>query len=190
MFLLATATSGLPKKNPAVSVGATAPDFTATDADGREFRLSDLRGRPVLMKFYRGYWCPYCVGELEQLNRFASEFEKIGVSLIAVSSDRVDELAPFSHKHKWRIRLLADPTLAIHQLYNVHSPKFAPRRGPVRDLAIPITILLDKEGRVLWLEQTTNFRVRPQAEMVLARAKALLPDTKTATADACDVCVA
>jgi peroxiredoxin len=192
MFLVATATSGLPKKKLAVSVGATAPDFTATDANGREFRLSDLRGRPVLMKFYRGYWCPYCVGELEQLNRFASEFEKIGVSIIAVSSDRVDELEPFARKLKWHIRLLADPTLAIHQLYNVQSRKFAPRRGPFRDLAIPTSILLDKEGRVLWLEQTTNFRVRPQADLVLAKAKALLPDTasNTAMADVCDVCVA
>jgi peroxiredoxin len=192
MFLLATATSGLPKKKTAVSVGATAPDFTATDANGREFRLSDLRGRPVLMKFYRGYWCPYCVAELEQLNRFASDFEKIGVSLIAVSSDRVDELEPFARKHKWQIRLLADPTLAIHQLYNVQSRKFAPRRGPFRDLAIPTTILIDKDDRVLWLEQSTNFRVRPQADTVLARAKALLPNAAldTAVPDTCDACAA
>src|SRR5262245_64672222 len=103
MFLVATATSDLPKKTLAVSVGPIAPDFTATDATGRDFRLSDLRGRPVLLKFYRGFWCPYCVAELEQLNRYAAEFEKRRVSLIAVSSDRVDELEPFARKHKWRI---------------------------------------------------------------------------------------
>jgi len=192
MFLVATATSDLPKKKLAVSVGAIAPDFTATDATGRELRLSDLRSRPVLLKFYRGFWCPYCVAELEQLNRYAADFEKLGVTLIAVSSDRVDEIEPFARKHNWRIRLLADPALTIHRLYNVQSRKFTPKRGPFRDLAIPTTILLDKDGRVLWLEQTTNFRVRPQADMVLAKAKALLPDTPshTAAADACDVCAA
>ena len=192
MFLVATATSDLPNKKLAVSVGAIAPDFTATDATGREFRLSDLRSRPVLLKFYRGFWCPYCVAELEQLNRYAAEFEKLGVSLIAVSSDRVDELEPFARKHKWRIRLLADPDLAIHRLYNVQSRKFTPKRGPFRDLAIPTTILLDEDGRVLWLEQTSNFRVRPQADMVLAKAKALLPETPSgeAAAEACDVCAA
>jgi peroxiredoxin len=189
LFLVATATSDLPKKKLAVSVGAMAPDFAATDAAGREFRLSDQRSGPVLLKFYRGFWCPYCVAELEQLNRYAAEFEKIGVSLIAISSDRVDELEPFAGKHKWRIRLLADPTLAIHRQYNVQSRKFTPKRGPFRDLAIPTTILLDKEGRVLWLEQTTNFRVRPQADMVLAKAKALLPETPsdTTAVQACDV---
>jgi len=194
LFLLGTATSGLPEKKPAVTVGAIAPDFTATDADGHEFRLSDLRGRTVLMKFYRGYWCPYCVGELEQLNSFASDFEKIGVMLVAVSSDRVDELQPFARKHKWRIQLVADPTLAIHRLYNVQSRKFSLKRGPFRDLAIPTTILIDKEGRVLWFEQTTDFRVRPQADMILAKAKAkaLLPSaaSDSAVPDTCDVCAA
>src|SRR5262249_54643320 len=136
--LLGTATSCLPEKKPAVTVGAIAPDFTATDADGHEFRLSDLRG--------------------------------------------------------WRIQLVADPTLAIHRLYNVQSRKFSLKRGPFRDLAIPTTILIDKEGRVLWLEQTTDFRVRPQADMILAKAKAkaLLPSaaSDTAVPDTCDVCAA
>jgi len=55
MFLVATTTSDLPKKKLAVSVGTIAPDFTGTDATGRDFRLSDLCSRPVLLKFYRGF---------------------------------------------------------------------------------------------------------------------------------------
>jgi peroxiredoxin len=191
LFLLATSTSGLPAKNLAVTVGEPAPDFTSVNAEGRRFQLSDLRGSPVLVKFYRGFWCPYCVAELDQLNRFAKDFGALGVKLVALSSDRVDELRPFGRKHKWAIQLLADPALAVHRLYNVQVRKFAPRRGPFRDLAIPTTILIDRDGRVLWFEQTPDFRVRPQADMVLAKAKALLPDaTSDAAAEACDVCAA
>jgi peroxiredoxin len=189
LFLLATSTSGLPSRKLAVAVGQPAPDFSLTDADGRPFRLSELRGAPVLMKFYRGYWCPYCVGELAQLDRFAEDFAALGVKLVAVSSDRVDELAPFRRKHGWAIRLIADPTLVAHRLYNVQFRKFTPRRGPFRDLAIPTTILIDRDGRVLWVEQTPDFRVRPQADMVLAKAQALLPGDAAAAA-ACDVCAA
>lgn len=188
LFLLATSTSGLPSRKLAVAVGQPAPDFSLTDADGRLFRLSELSGSPVLLKFYRGYWCPYCVGELAQLDRFAGDFAALGVRLVAVSSDRVDELAPFRRKHDWAIRLLADPALVVHRLYNVQSRKFTPRRGPFRDLAIPTTILIDRDGRVLWLEQSTDFRVRPQADMVLAKAKALLPGGDAAAS--CDVCAA
>lgn len=189
LFLLGTMTSGLPQQRPTVSIGSIAPDFSAIDADGQPFRLSALRGTPVLLKFYRGYWCPYCVAELAQLDRYAKDFAAHNVKLVALSSDRADELAPFKSKRNWAITLIADPALIVHRLYNVQSRKFAPRRGPFRDLAIPTTILIDKDGRVLWLEQTTDFRVRPQADVVLAKTKALLGDTSAAVAGkSCAVC--
>jgi peroxiredoxin len=188
LFLLATATSGLPNQRLAVVVGNVAPDFTATDADGKDFRLSELRGSAVLLKFYRGYWCPYCVAELAQLDGHARDFAALGIALVAISSDRADELQPFGRKHHWAIKLVADPALAVHRLYNVQFRKFALTRGPFRDLAIPTTILIGKDGRVLLIEQSPDFRVRPQADMLLDKARALLPDAPST--DSCDVCAA
>ncbi len=179
---------------PAAGRGGRRPcsGFPWLDADGEEFRLSDLRGSPLLLKFYRGYWCPYCVAELAQLDQFAKDFEALGIKLVAVSSDRVDELRPFKRTHNWAIRLVADPGLAIHRLYNVQQRNFTPRRNPFRDLAIPTTILIDRDGRVRWLEQAVDFRVRPQAAMVLAKITALLSaiDLDGKAGDACDVCAA
>jgi peroxiredoxin len=191
LFLLGTFRSGLPHQQPAVAVDALAPDFSGLDAYGKELRLSDLRGTPVLLKFYRGYWCPYCVAELAQLNKFAEDFAALGIKLVAVSSDRVDELRPFKRKHDWDITLVADPALVIHRLYNVQQRNFTPRRGPFRDLAIPTTILLDRDHRVLWLDQAVDFRVRPQAAAVLAKAQALLSSVAPhVSTEPCDVCAA
>ena len=202
LFLFATAKSGLDYQQPAMAVGEMAPDFSATKADGTELRLSDLRGSPVLLKFYRGYWCPYCVAELAQLDRFAKDFSTLGVKLVAVSSDRPDELRAFMRKQSWAITLLADPELAAHRLYNVQQRNFTPhnvqqrnftpRRGPFRDLAIPSTILIDADGRVLLIEQAIDFRVRPQAEVLLAKTRALLGGraSDAVAADSCEVCVA
>ena len=190
LFLLATATSGLPAQPSAISVGDIAPEFRVLDSKGHDIHLSDLRGTPVLLKFYRGYWCPYCVAELDQLNRYAKEFEALGVKLIALSSDRVDELAIFEKKHDWAVRLLADPDLVAHRRYNVQHRNFAARRGPFREIAIPTTILIDADGRVLLLERTPDFRVRPQADMILAKTRALLAGNANASSEACDVCVA
>jgi peroxiredoxin len=144
------------------------------------------------LKFYRGYWCPYCVGELDQLNRYAKDFAALGVTLVALSSDRVDELQAFRRKHDWAITLLADPALDVHRLYNVQQRNFTPRRGPFRDLAIPSTILIDRDGRVLLIEQSVNFRVRPQADRILAKTKALVTESalESAAAASCDVCAA
>jgi thiol-disulfide isomerase/thioredoxin len=86
LFLLATATSGLPNQTLAATVGAIAPDFVATDADGREFNLSEQTGSPVLLKFYRGYWCPYCVAELTQFDRVVKEFASLGVKLERIAA--------------------------------------------------------------------------------------------------------
>jgi peroxiredoxin len=192
LFLLATATSGLPDQKLTAPVGAMAPDFVAIDADGREFRLSEQVGSPVLLKFYRGVWCPYCVAELSQLDRVGKDFAALGVKLVAISSDRVDELQSFERKHAWAITLLADPSLAVHRLYNVQHRNFTPKRGPFREIAIPTTVLIDGEGRVAWLEHSEDFRVRPQADVVLAKARSLLAcaEVEGPAGDSCDVCAA
>jgi hypothetical protein len=44
------------RQAPAIEIGAPAPDFTLPDHEGAPFRLSSLRGRPVLMKLFRGHW--------------------------------------------------------------------------------------------------------------------------------------
>jgi hypothetical protein len=56
LFLLLTLTSGLPQQPPTVTVGSQALDFQALDAAGHTFRLSQLQGAPVLLKFFRGHW--------------------------------------------------------------------------------------------------------------------------------------
>ncbi len=56
LFLFVTLTSRLPEKRPSAGVGQPAPDFTARDADDKNFTLSSLKGRTVLLKFFRGYW--------------------------------------------------------------------------------------------------------------------------------------
>jgi len=49
-------TMRLPKPQKKFTAGETAPDFTLKDQDGRDLTLSSLRGNPVLLVFYRGYW--------------------------------------------------------------------------------------------------------------------------------------
>ncbi len=55
-FLIMTLTSGTPSTAPAVEVGHPAIDFTTTDSQGDPFTLSQVKGRPVLLKFFRGHW--------------------------------------------------------------------------------------------------------------------------------------
>lgn len=56
LFFFITWISGLPTPSMQVAVGQPAPDFTTLDSSGATFSLSSLRGRPVLLKFFRGHW--------------------------------------------------------------------------------------------------------------------------------------
>jgi len=167
LFLL-TFMSGLPRQRAAVAVGQKAPDFQSFDAEGKEFRLSDLAGAYVLLKFFRGTWCPYCVADLKRWSESRADLDALGIHLVAVSHDSVEELKQFKRKRNWKMTLVADPSLEIIRRYNLQNRNFTPKRGPFRDMAIPAAILIGGDGIVLWMQQATDFRIRSQPEAVLA----------------------
>lgn len=177
-FFFLTFMSGLPDQQAAVSVGRTAPDFRSLDADGREFRLSELAGSRVLLKFFRGTWCPYCVADLRLWNAYRGDLRALGLKLVAVSHDSVEELREFKRKHGWEVTLVADAKLEIIRRYNLQNHNFTPKKGPFRDMAIPATVLIDADGKVLWISQATDFRVRLHPEKVLAAVRAVLSARK------------
>lgn len=55
-YLALTQISGMPTTPMTLAAGQPAPDFTTPDSTGAPFTLSSLRGRPVLLKFFRGHW--------------------------------------------------------------------------------------------------------------------------------------
>lgn len=56
MFFIFIMISAMPKVKPGVEVGKPFVDFTTLDSDGNEFILSSLKGKPILLVFYRGHW--------------------------------------------------------------------------------------------------------------------------------------
>ena len=92
-------------ESPQLKAGAPAPSFTLTTLDGRELRLSDLRGKKVLLYFW-ATWCTPCVASLPSLKEFYArssrrdDFTMIGLSL----DDSDDVVRRFVEKHQvpWR----------------------------------------------------------------------------------------
>ena len=181
-FFFLTFMSGLPVQQAAVAVGSKAPDFRSFDSDGREFRLSELSGSRVLLKFFRGTWCPYCVADLPLWSEQREELRALGLKLVAVSHDSVEDLQRFKQGRGWNITFVADPALEIIRRYNLQNHNFTPKGGPFRDMAIPAAILIDKDGKVLWMSQATDFRVRSHPAKVLSDVRAALGPGKSGPA--------
>jgi peroxiredoxin len=93
----------------ALQVGNKAPAFELSDHNGRVVRSSEFlkKGR-VIICFFRGRWCPFCVGQMEALNAIYPEIQKSRGSLIAISPQTVHQSSLMADQHKLRFPLLSD----------------------------------------------------------------------------------
>jgi peroxiredoxin len=94
-------------ENEPLSVGTPAPDFELPDANGKPVRLSDLRGRPVVLVFYPLDWSPTCSDQLSLYQSELEEFERLGVQVVGVSVDSI-----YSHGAWAAVRGITFPLLA------------------------------------------------------------------------------
>jgi peroxiredoxin len=113
---------------------------------------------------------------LQRWESFRPEFEKFGVRMIAVSPDNVKETRGLQKKLGAGIRLLADEDLKLIERFGVrHEKGIAPTaRGVLRPLSVPTTILVDGAGVVRWIDQTDDYRLRSDADRVLAAVESNL----------------
>jgi peroxiredoxin len=106
-----------------------------------------------------------------------AEFDALGIQMLAISPDTVAEAARLERKGL-SMPLLADPELAVTDLYGLRHPgAFAGtpgKRGIRRPLAVPTTLLIDAEGVVRWIDRAEDYRVRSEASRVLGAVRPLL----------------
>jgi thiol-disulfide isomerase/thioredoxin len=82
-----------------IAVGDKVLPFTAKTSQGATFDSAELSGKRVLLKFFRGDWCPYCSAELIAFNEMSAKLEKHGVSIAALLANRH---AARAGGHQWR----------------------------------------------------------------------------------------
>jgi len=109
-------------KSTMLPAGATAPDFTLKSTPDQSVKLSDFRGRPVVLAFYPADWSPVCGDQMALYNEILAEFQKLGAELLGISVDGAWCHTAFSRDRKLHFPLLADfePKGAVARLYGVY----------------------------------------------------------------------
>ena len=93
----------------ALSIGGNAPGFELSDHNGRVVKSADmLQQGPLVICFFRGRWCPFCVGQLEAMNVIVARVQDAGASLVAVSPQTVQQSFFMADQHRFRFPLLSD----------------------------------------------------------------------------------
>src|SRR5215208_839181 len=103
--------------------GDTAPDFALQNQDGETVRLSDLRGRSVVLYFYPRADTPGCTTQAGGLRDHAADYEAARAVVLGVSPDAPERLRRFADKHGLPFTLLGDPHHRVLEAYGVWKEK-------------------------------------------------------------------
>ena len=114
-----------PAQNAGLPVGTEAPDFALPDAEGKTVRLSDYRGKPVVLVFYPLDWSPGCSQQLDLYQHDLAEFTRRGAVLLGISVDSIYSHGAWAAVRGITFPLLADfhPKGAVAQSYRVYRDR-------------------------------------------------------------------
>jgi peroxiredoxin len=167
-------------------VGALVPEFTLNDATGKPVRSEDMLALgPLVIKFFRGRWCSYCMTELEAWRDLYGQLREREVLMVAISPQTERQSDFMAGQHGLPFPVLSDPACALAEQFGlvytvpesmrsyylsilVNIP-FINGESSWR-LPLPATYVISPAGRIVLAEAHADFRVRPEPEEALAAA--------------------
>jgi peroxiredoxin Q/BCP len=129
-----------------LKAGDIAPDFSVNDQDGNPVKLSDFKGKKVVLYFYPKDSTPGCTAESCNLRDNYQALQKAGYEVLGVSKDDEKSHQKFINKFELPFTLLADTEKDIHEKYGTWVEKSMYGRkymGTAR-----VTFLIDEEGKI------------------------------------------
>ena len=153
-----------------ISVSQPAPDFELPSNEldngrpGKKYKLSDLRGKPVVLAFYPLDFSPVCTKENTCFRDDLSQFEQLGARVLGISVDSAWTHDAFAKSLKLSFPLLADfhPKGAVAKAYGLYMED--------KGITKRATVVVDKDGKVAWVKEHTE--QRDNAELIEAIKRA------------------
>lgn len=103
-----------------ISVGDRAPEFTLPNAFGREISLSEsLQSGVVIVKFYRGEWCPICNLDLRDIQKHVEQIKSLGANVLAISPQKPDDSLTITQKNNLGFEVLSDANQQVIKAYHL-----------------------------------------------------------------------
>jgi thiol-disulfide isomerase/thioredoxin len=119
-------------------IGESAPTLVLPDLSGREFSLAALRGKAVALNFW-ATWCPPCIKEMPQLDRFQREFAARGWQVLGLAVDRPQPVRDF---------LVRTPVGYTIAMAGFEGSELTRQLGNSAG-GLPFTVVLARDGRII-----------------------------------------
>ena len=143
-----------------IAPGAIAPEFTLPSGPDQTLKLSQLRGRPVVLVFYPADWSPVCGDQMALYNEVLPEFRKFGAEILGISVDGVWCHLAFAKERRLHFPLLADfePKGAVARQFGVYNG--------ANGICERALFVVDGEGIIRW-SYVSPIAVNPGADGIL-----------------------
>lgn len=149
--------------------GAQLPDFELTSLQGNVVSTSNFLGRQVLWVFFRGNWCPMCQAQLADLANEYDALRERGIEVVLVSPQNRERSAALQSRLGASMQFYVDDNnQAAHKLGIVH--RYGVPLGILgygQDTVLPTVLMTDEAGKLIYVDLTDNFRIRPRADALI-----------------------
>lgn len=156
-------------KSTGVPIGSVAPEFAAESLASSPVKLAGLRGRVVVLLFYRGHWCQSCRRQLDQLAASYETVQSLRAELVAISADPLDSTRAFPTATRWPFPIIGDPALQLIDRYGVRDPD----DPEGRQIARPSVFVLDLTGVVRYAHVGIHRQDRPTPGSIMLALETL-----------------
>ena len=120
-------------------------DFTLQNQDGKTVRLSDYRGRVVLLNFW-ATWCPPCQKEMTDLDLIYTHYQSQGLEVLSITGDNPFQASNYLASKGYHPTVLFDTDAKVGKAFHVDEH---------RDDGLPRTFVFDREGKLVALSIDT-----------------------------------
>jgi peroxiredoxin len=151
--------------------GVTLTEFELQSLQGETVSSSQFRGKKHVFVFYRGNWCPLCSAQIAELAGQYRELAALGAEVILISSQPQSHSARLAKKFDAPMLFLRDVKNSAAKKLGIMAPFGTPLGlqllGYGNDTAMPTVIITDEDGKILYSDETDNYRVQPEPELFL-----------------------
>ncbi|UII80340.1 peroxiredoxin-like family protein [Flagellimonas sp. CMM7] len=161
-----------------LKVGEKAPDFVLPNALGDSISLSEsLKSGPVILKFYRGEWCPLCNLDLREVQQYMGQIKKFNATVMAISPQKPDDALSMTQKNELEFEVLSDSDQKVIQAYHLQfdpGEDYHQRRDLLllngdgsKTLPVPATFIIGQNRTIIAAHVEANYTERMSPEDII-----------------------
>lgn len=188
-LLLASSSVAAPAESAAeakpLGKGEAVPDVTLKTPDGKDYLLKkETAGKPTVLIFYRGGWCPFCTRQMAELAKSQQGLVDMGYQILAIGADAPSDIPATTEKYKLGYTLLSDADMKASDAFGLafyldeatskryeERFKLASKHEGRHWLPVPAVYIVGKDGKIAFVHADPDYRKRLPIGDLLKAAK-------------------